>query len=435
VRIAWIGPTPNDDGGARYVGTVLLRELACAGAEIDCFLGDRIEEIPPELRGLDGVRFVLSPTSWRWGRWYNRTPLLAFVSGSLFRLRAQWKLARSIAERHARAPYDVVYQFSQSELGGLRKLRASLPPIVVHPSTHAAGELGWYRREAHLARRLEPLHRRLLVRIILTVRATVQRRDLPQAARVLGVSRRFAEHLAADYPISPERLGVVVNPIDLKRFHPGERVRSERPLKLLFVSRISVRKGVDLIVELSHRLADLRGEAEIVIIGGATTWSDYRKLLDDLNPDIATYAGEISHDELACLYQEALAVLQPSQYEPFALTVGEALASGTPVIGSDEVGAIDGIDPRVCSVFPRGDLDAFERAVRDAIKAAGSVDRRQLATLARAEAERLFAPATVAAKLLNELQLASAARPRHPATTSERSGRRYPDATSLTPPI
>ena len=410
MRIAWIGPTPDEGGGAPYVGTQLLREIARAGARVDCFLDVGPECIPRTLRGVDGLRFVLRPTRWSWGSWYTRTPLLSFASGSLFRLRAQRALAQSIAERHARQPYDVVYQFSQSELGGLRSLRRALPPIVVHPETHAAGELRWYAREARLARGVEPWHRRLLVRGLLTVRAGVQRRDLPQAARVLGVSRRFSEHLAADYEIPRERVGVVVNPIDLDRFRPAGQVELRRPLTLLFVSRISVRKGVELVVALSHRLADLRGSLEIVVVGGATTWSDYRKLLDRLNPSIATYVGELPPDELARRYREALAVLQPSQYEPFALTVGEALASGTPVIASDEVGAVDGVDPRVCTVFARGDLAGLERAVRSAVAAAESGERDGLPALARAEAERLFAPATVAATLLDELALAASLR-------------------------
>jgi len=406
VRIAWIGPTPNTEGGAPYVGAQLLRELASAGAEVDCFLSVTPDEIPLLLHEQAGLRFILRPSRWRWGRWYNRTPMLALLSGSLFRVRAQWALARSIAERHAQRPYDVVYQFSQSELGGLKRFRPVLPPIVVHPSTHAAGELTWYRREAALARRCEPLARRLAARALLTLRAAVQRRQVPQADRVLGVSRRFTEHLAADYGIPERQLGVVVNPIDLERFHPANGQGLDNPLTLLFVSRISVRKGVDLVVELSHRLSDLEGQVRILVVGGPTTWSDYRKLLTELNPSIARCVGDVPPGALCRLYQGAAALLQPSQYEPFALTVGEALAAGTPVVVSDEVGAAEGADPRVCFVFPRGDKDAFERSVRGAIALAQSEDRAKVSALARSEAERLFAPPTIAAKLLDELELA-----------------------------
>jgi glycosyltransferase involved in cell wall biosynthesis len=406
VRIAWIGPTPTTDGGVAYVATQLIGELARAGATVDCFLGATADEIPESLREVPGLRFVLRPTAWQWGRWYNRTPLLAFASGALFRLRAQWALAQSIAERHAAAPYDVLYQFSQSELGGLRALRGVLPPIVLHPETHAAGELAWHKREAHLARRAEPVARRLVARRMLALRTAVQRRDLRHAARVLAVSRRFAEHLAADYDIPQERLGVVGNPIDLDRFRPANANAPEGPIKLLYVSRISVRKGVELIIGLSNRLRDLEGQVQILVLGGSTTWSDYRKLLSDLNPAIGTYAGGVTAEELTRLYNEAAVVLQPSQFEPFALTVGEALASGTRVIASDEVGAAEDVDPRVCSVFPRGDLSRFERAVRSLVADARAGRGSELSALARSEAERLFSARTVAARLLEELACA-----------------------------
>lgn len=403
MRIAWIGPAPSADGGATYVGTQLLRGLAREGSEVDCFVGARRDQLPPALLDEPGLEFVLRPPSWEWGRWYSRTRLGSVWSGQLARIRAQWDLAAEIAARHEKQPYDVVYQFSQSEAAPLRRLRRRLPPIVVHPSTHAAGELASYRREADLARRCEPVWRRAAVQGMWGFRAAVQRRELPKADRVLAVSRRFAEHLAEDYRIAPERLGVVPNPIDLERFQVGEpRARGE-PHTLLFVSRISVRKGVDQVVGLSHRLADLEGKVRIAVVGGPTMWSDYRPLLSDLNAGIAGFYGPRGPDELKRAYQGAIAVLQPSTYEPFALTVGEALASGTPVVASDEVGAIDGIDRAVCSVFPAGDLDAFEAAVREIVVRASGPDRPRLSALARAEAERLFAPRTVTATLLDEL--------------------------------
>jgi hypothetical protein len=122
-----------------------------------------------------------------------------------------------------------------------------------------------------------------------------------------------------------------------------------------------VRKGVDLVVELSHRLADLEGQVRVLVIGGPTTWSDYRNLLVDLNPKIAEYLGDVSPSALRRMYQGA--ALQPSNYEPFALTgssrrprLSSAMRSReTPIMGLLGV--------------PHGDRDAFESAVRSAITA------------------------------------------------------------------
>jgi glycosyltransferase involved in cell wall biosynthesis len=411
LRIAWIGPTPTDGGGATFVGTQLIQALGQAGAELDCFIAGEPGDVSASLESAPGVRIFYRPKKWSWGRWYSRTPLVAFLSGHLARARSQRRVVQDIVDRHRARPYDVVYQFSQSEFTPLRTRRRSLPPIVVHPSTHAAGELRWLRREAALARRSEKLERRVAVLAILAARALLQRYELPRADRVLGVSRRFVEHLATDYRIPGDRLGVVINPIDLDRFRPGERRPPDgRPVSILFVSRISVRKGVDMVIELSHRLADLAGQVQITVLGGPTLWSNYMPLLSDLNPAVAAYRGQLPAPELARLYGTADILLQPSLYEPFGLTVGEALASGLPTVASDEVGAVDGVDQRVCVTFRAGDADAFEVAVRSLVARVQAGEGPELAKLGRAEAERLFHPTAITETLIAELRKGAAAR-------------------------
>jgi glycosyltransferase involved in cell wall biosynthesis len=411
MRVAWLGPAPGTHGGAPYVGTQLLRELPQLGIEVDCFVAVEEDQIPAELLDEPGLRFFCQSSGWQWNRWYSRGPMRAFFSGNLSRARVQFGLASLIASRHREQPYDLVYQFSQSEMFGLRRRNGKLPPIVVHPSTHAAGELKWHKKETALSRRCEPSWKRLLVRAVLHVRARLQRRDMRLALRVLPVSTRFGEHIVRDYGVFPERIGVVPNPIDLDLFSAHDEPRVDGPVRVLFVSRMSARKGVDLVVELSRRLDDLRGRVWIHAVGGATTWSDYRPLLADLNTAVAGFDGHLSPDELADLYRTADVLIQPSLYEPFALTVGEALASGVPVIASDEVGAVEGVDPAVCAVVAAGDLDGLEREVRRAVERTERGEGHALRGLARAEAERLFAPATIAAKLAEELELAAERRP------------------------
>jgi glycosyltransferase involved in cell wall biosynthesis len=317
------------------------------------------------------------------------------------RIRAQAKLVETLKSMHRQRPYDLVYQFSQPELFGLRAMLGVIP-IVVHPEAHAKGELRWLIREKELVRQCEPLGRRLFAYSYLTLRSAIQRVDLRDASMVVAPSRHFAEHLRRDCDIDRTNLVVVPNPVDLERFQTGPPRPTGKPLRLLYMSRLSVRKGLEMVLELTHQLSDLEGLVEIHILGDKTLWSDYRPLLRGLNPRIGRYLGQVTDAEAASVYRQADCLLQPSHYEPFAMTVAEALASGIPVVASEEVGASEWIDRRVCRVFRQGDSGEFEVEVRQMISDL-QLGRAPLAALARKEAETHFARDVVSNNLVGRL--------------------------------
>jgi glycosyltransferase involved in cell wall biosynthesis len=176
-----------------------------------------------------------------------------------------------------------------------------------------------------------------------------------------------------------------------------------------------VRKGLEQIVALSHRLRDLAGRVRIDCLGGASLFSNYSALLGDLEPSVARSIGQVAPTELPALYRASHGVLQPSWYEPYALTVGEALASGLPVIVSDEVGAGEGVDPRVCRRHAAGDTDALEREVRRLVDEVERGWSPELRGVARRHAEDHLSRATFARDLvevLGEVGARSGVRPR-----------------------
>lgn len=408
MRIAWLGPTPAEQGGVPYMSGQLLTALASAGVEVDCYLTGSKDRLPAALVNVDGLRFHCRPTAWRYNRWYSRTAMTKFATGLAAGAYAQLALGRAIGEAHARRPYDLVYQFSHPELMALRPYLRALPPVVLHPEVHARGELRWHRRERAMATGgSSGRSGHALARGTLMARDQIQRRDVPLARRIIAPSRRFAHLLSEDYRVPADRFSVVPNPIDLDRFVLREGARAPGPVRLLFVSRISVRKGVEMIVALSHRLADLDGRVRLEIIGDHTLWSDYRHLLTDLHWPIAKYLGSLPGHDLPSAYRACDGLLQPSHYEPFALTVGEALASGVPVVTSDQVGASEDVDPGCCDRFPAGDLSAMETMVRGLVDRVERGDGYTIASLARSEAARLFGNEPVAAGLRSALDAAS----------------------------
>jgi glycosyltransferase involved in cell wall biosynthesis len=406
---------PTDGGGVPGVARIVLAELADAGLEIDCYTTSSNEELPACLLARPNLRVFRRTPAWSWDRWYSSADvsLTTLVSLQLSRAGAQLLLARSLAARHRTRAYDVVYQFSQIELLGLRLLRARLPPIVLHPQVHAAGELRWLRAEENLSRRCEPRWRHVLAITLMRARAAAQRRDMPLAARVIAPSALFGRLLVGDYGVAPERIRMIADPVDLERFHPdGRRVRAERPT-ILFVARLAVRKGVDTVVELSHRLAQAGAGMRLVVVGHPSLWSDYRRLLGDLHPEVGEFRGELSTHDVAALMRECAVLLVPSRYEPFGLTAAEALASGLAVVASDAVGATEEIGSPAVETFAAGDTDAAERALHHAL---GQVQRDPEAVrkAARQAAEERFSPAAVAAAITCVLEEAAAENGRRP---------------------
>jgi glycosyltransferase involved in cell wall biosynthesis len=175
------------------------------------------------------------------------------------------------------------------------------------------------------------------------------------------------------------------------------------PIRILFVARISVRKGLEHVVELSRRLDDLSGQIQLDVIGGHTQWSDYRGHLKELNPRTSRYAGPLSHRDVMAEYEKADILVLPSMYEPGGLVLGEALSRGLCAVVSDEVGSGEPVDDEVCRKFPAGDMDQFERQTRKLI---GDLRLRRTALreAARAQAIEHFAPDRITRRFIGLLE-------------------------------
>jgi len=310
------------------------------------------------------------------------------------------RLAGTLAARHRALPYDVCYQFANLESFGVPSRRDDRPPLVMHPAVHAAGELRWLRAERPLAQGLEGSVQPALVRAWLTARALRQRRDARRADRVLALSAAFGRLLVEDCGVAPERVTVVPDCIDLERFAPLEDATAS-VATVASVGRLAVRKGLEDVVALSSSLRDLEGEVELAVVGGGSLWSDYSGLLEGLDPSVGRALGRLDREEVRQLVAASRCVLQLSRYEPFGLTVAEALACGVPVVVTPAVGAAEGLPAEVARVVEPGDVAAVDAAVRELLSLAPD-ERAFLAARCR-HAARRFAPDVVAAALYEAL--------------------------------
>jgi alpha-maltose-1-phosphate synthase len=164
------------------------------------------------------------------------------------------------------------------------------------------------------------------------VRPAQKDEELELANLVLAPSEFVAETIRRFYPqktIRIARYGVAA-----ELWTPPRLRNNDGPLRFLFVGQCSLRKGVPLLLE-AWRAAGLR-DARLDLVGGWRLADGRRKL-----PDGVAWTGPVDRDALADLYRQADVFVFPSYFEGRALVVGEAMASGLPVITTRESGAED----------------------------------------------------------------------------------------------
>jgi glycosyltransferase involved in cell wall biosynthesis len=384
------------------VATELLHGLSALGHRIDCFFPAAAHEPPRRLAGNENITFIWGTSDWRWDKWYSRTRVGAFASGLLARGIASLRLRREIAARHEREPYDLIYQFSSIENLAVPARVGRAVPLVIHPETHVAGELRWMIAERRLALRCQPRHMFAIVAAIMLIRALAQRIRIRRADLLICISSVFRDHLVHDYGFPMRATVVVPNPVRLERFAGADRGLGQPPT-ILVLGRIAVRKGVDDVVAVARALLEHEVNVRIRVVGGPSLWSDYTRLLDDLPSENAEYVGAVPGSEIPAELARSDILLQASRYEPFALTVAEALAAGVPVVASSEVGAGERVDRSVLAEFTPNDIGGMTTAIA-AILDKLETDPTGTRSVARAEAERLFAPEVVCQQISAALE-------------------------------
>jgi glycosyltransferase involved in cell wall biosynthesis len=194
-------------------------------------------------------------------------------------------------------------------------------------------------------------------------------RSLDPAAAVIAVSADLADRIGSRVSLSvAARIRVVENGVDTMTFQPGGAPRAAA-LRVMFVGRIVADKGPDVLLRAARLLG--RGDVEIVMVGSqgfdaGAELSPYERELRALAasvPGPVTFQPFVDRAALPALLQAADIFVAPSRWaEPSGLTVGEAMATGLPVIASD-AGGIPSVLGDAGTLVPAGDEAALAAAL------------------------------------------------------------------------
>ena len=207
-----------------------------------------------------------------------------------------------------------------------------------------------------------------------------QDRSIRGADLCLCVSETWQTELQQHYQINAPR---VINGVNLKRFSPildgsEDALKAQWNLNgsplYLTVGGIEPRKNSIRLLQAFAQVLQKYPQAQLVIAGGATLF-DYQSYRDDffaladeseinLGQSLVV-TGVLSDTQLPALYRIADAFVFPSVKEGWGLVVLEAIASGLPVITSNQFPFTEFLSTHQALLVNPGSPPAIAQAMQD----------------------------------------------------------------------
>jgi len=158
--------------------------------------------------------------------------------------------------------------------------------------------------------------------------AKLQMRGLRYCKQVITVTASVKQELIAIYKIPAEKISLVSNRVDTNFFIPIPKPASNIKT-LTYIGRLENGKGLPIIQQLAQ-LIEQQSEWRLLIACNNAGNTDYFTDLKNTEIKIGLQLENINEEA----YSKADLVIFPSLYESFGMVTVEALAAGTPVIGT-----------------------------------------------------------------------------------------------------
>lgn len=310
------------------------------------------------------------------------------VPGVALEVHPQWPLARrfAISPAHARAlagsasEVDIVHNHSLWSMVNVAAgwvVPGKRAKLVVSPrgtlSPWALAHSRWRKRL------LWPLQRRVLARADL-LHATSE--EEYQEIRALG--------LKAPVAIVPNGIDVP----ELSRHESRDGVR-----RLLFLSRIHPKKGIDRLLAAWAALESAFPEWQLIIAGKgeAAHEAEVKAQAARLGLQRVSFPGPLYGQDKTAAYRSADLFVLPTHSENFGMVVAEALAHGCPAIVSKGA-PWSGLEQEGCGWWIDHDVPTLQAALSHAMHLPES-ERRAMGLRGHAWMERDFGWASIAARM------------------------------------
>jgi glycosyltransferase involved in cell wall biosynthesis len=177
-------------------------------------------------------------------------------------------------------------------------------------------------------------------------------------ASVVLVYSRWTKEAIVEQGVPAEKVIVVPLAYDVPPSAdvPPAPKAIDRPLTVLYLGTVMLRKGIQYFLEAARLLKDRKIR---FVVAGSLQISQQAV---SSAPSNVTFIGRVIRTQADEVYRQADVFVLPTISDSFALTQVEAMAQGLPVIATTRCGEVvtDGVDGRI---VPPGDADAIAKAI------------------------------------------------------------------------
>ncbi|MBW8682764.1 glycosyltransferase family 4 protein [Chitinophaga rhizophila] len=178
-------------------------------------------------------------------------------------------------------------------------------------------------------------------------RIAIEEQAVREASMIIAECPQDRDDLINYYDAQVEKITIIPCGVNTAEFYPVNKSVARSLLQLpaderilLQLGRMVPRKGVDTVITALAAVRCSDAPVKLLIVGGdidtASELQRLRELAAELGlSDKISFLGQKSREELKYYYAAADLFITTPWYEPFGITPLEAMACGTPVIGSN----------------------------------------------------------------------------------------------------
>jgi len=210
------------------------------------------------------------------------------------------------------------------------------------------------------------------------------------AQKIITISKQVDREVNELYHIEDKKRKIIYSGYDTDLFKVKDLSRKEVLAEfgindipnhiVFFAGKLAHFKGVDILLKAAKIYENQMKEKTMTLIAGnGILYEELKKLRDFLKLKRTFFLGHVNQKQLGDLFNVADVSTVPSRSEPFGLVAIEALACGTPVVGTNQGGLLDFINPDIGALVDVEDDIALAEAIINELVRPDKIERKKRA--------------------------------------------------------